>query len=119
MPHVWVVIPLFLCWPILLLILFGPPVFSGSKFWWAFVGPSFAILFVPQILLWSVRRRYTISYRQSVGRLCLQCGRSLRGLQDRGQCPECGSDYDIERDRKKWKDANISEEPANRSRLSK
>lgn len=52
-------------------------------------------------------RRISRDYNASGGRLCTECGHSLRGLADVGLCPECGHTYDIELDRLTWRDANI------------
>lgn len=49
---------------------------------------------------WNTRLR-----RQAVaadGRLCWECGYVLKGLPDRGECPECGTDYDAEDLRRRW-----------------
>jgi len=35
-------------------------------------------------------------------RICVACGYSLRGLPDRHQCPECGTEYEIETLAQQW-----------------
>lgn len=44
-----------------------------------------------------VRRAHSLSCE-----LCEHCAYHLRGLPTRHACPECGSDYDLDRTRAKW-----------------
>jgi len=41
--------------------------------------------------------------RQSSGSLCLRCGYDLRGLDDPGLCPECGREFQLQRDSATWR----------------
>ncbi len=36
-------------------------------------------------------------------KICLDCGYSLEGLDDSGQCPECGCDYEIQNVQATWR----------------
>lgn len=61
-------------------------------------------------------RRIRRAFKESGGRLCVQCGHSLAGLADTGVCPECGAQFDIERDRETWAAAGVIPEPGTRAR---
>ena len=52
----------------------------------------------PQLLERGVRRDLV----RSEGRMCTHCAHDLRGLEDRGVCPECGKEFDVEADRRRW-----------------
>lgn len=51
------------------------------------------------------RRRTRALLRESGYRMCLRCRHLLTGLPDSGNCPECGSKYDLDRQRAVWSDA--------------
>ena len=43
------------------------------------------------------RRRDRVA--RAEGRICLDCGFDLRGLETSGNCPECGAEFDAGRNR--------------------
>lgn len=50
-----------------------------------------------------MRRRYR-ALADRDWRVCRWCRFDLRGLPDKGKCPECGEDYSIDEVRQWWKD---------------
>lgn len=61
---------------------------------------------VPVVFVWPVWLLRTRSIRrgllESEGRLCTHCAYDVSTLAPSGTCPECGRDYDTEKDRPLW-----------------
>lgn len=68
-------------------------------------------LFVPFyfacFMAWRVQRRARVAYHKCQGRLCTACLYDLRGLGDRGTCPECQSPFDVVEDQHMWMRAQL------------
>lgn len=64
------------------------------------------IVAVPFVIirpLWMLRtRQIRRSLAESKGRLCTNCAYNVSRLPPAGICPECGSMYDIEKDKVLW-----------------
>lgn len=52
-------------------------------------------------------RRLRRLFVECDGKLCTECAHSLRGLEEQGNCPECGHWFNIDRDRLAWREAGI------------
>ncbi len=50
------------------------------------------------------KRRWIASMERDDWRRCPYCFFNLRGLDERGRCPECGEAYQIERVRELWRE---------------
>lgn len=68
-----------------------------------------APIVVPMVVISRAIRRLKRAYAASEGCLCTICEHNLRGLGEHGACPECGQPFDLERDRKAWKQAGIGD----------
>ncbi len=55
---------------------------------------------VPVFIFWT--RRLSARARREQGRVCWECGYVLTGLGDAGDCPECGTRYDVANLRRQW-----------------
>jgi hypothetical protein len=102
LPIGWVVVMLVLA-AVSLWTPYQPVRFLGVFQGWVVFVPQFITIGITAYKTRAVRR----AFAASGGRLCVRCGHDLSGLADTGRCPECGHDYDIELDRRAWKDAGI------------
>jgi hypothetical protein len=59
-------------------------------------------LFVPLWWLMLAERRIRRRLRENDYRLCPKCGHSLLGLEESGQCPECGRAFVVAAVRETW-----------------
>lgn len=85
--------------------------FAGSPPWPGLIVPVavFAPLFVSIAAVSMGMRRMKRAYAASEGRLCTGCTHNLQDLGESGACPECGRPFEIERDRRAWKQAGIGQ----------
>lgn len=79
-----------------------------------FLGMVFPLMFLLQGLGWILFIAVSVGWLIAGNRMrmrlararfqvCLNCGYSLRGLPERGCCPECGSEYELSRVRQVWR----------------
>jgi hypothetical protein len=66
-----------------------------------FIGGVVVCAGILAMFLPSFRRTRLVVARN--GRVCLNCGFELKGLDDRGTCPECGTEYDVERNLRRFR----------------
>ena len=62
-------------------------------------------LLAAAILSWIIATIMSRRARQADYARCLQCSRSLKGLKQHGNCPQCGTTYDLEQVTWAWKRA--------------
>jgi hypothetical protein len=90
----------------------GPIVFPGLRVWrnglsaveqvvWELIWTGLMFTGVLLTFLPGARRARFVAARN--GRVCLNCGFELKGLDDRGTCPECGTGYDVERNLRRFR----------------
>ena len=77
---------------------------SGSAwFWKAASGACLLFQGIMILGLWASMRRIRLAVAASGGRTCTACLQDLRGLGERGVCPECGRVFSLEVDRASWR----------------
>lgn len=92
-----------------------------------FIPPLAIVLAIGSILLFIIafvirQQRLVRRVAESDGFLCLNCQYDLHGLEDSGECPECGEDYqreDLERRWNLWLLGNTKNTKTLRSRLER
>ena len=75
---------------------------------WADLSHWFALGMMIPPLAWYIamdvwaEARVRRPFDAAEGRLCTECGYSLRGLGDDGDCPECGTAFHAWLDQRRW-----------------
>jgi hypothetical protein len=73
---------------------------SGAP--WLFLIVLLVATLISQLLLFRRMVALRRGLRAGDGRFCLGCGYHLDDLGDSGRCPECGTEFDITKVRRKW-----------------
>lgn len=81
------------------------PYWAGAAVPLVLFAPLFVSIAVVSVNMHRMKRAYTISQ----GCICTNCTHNITGLGETGSCPECNYTFDLERDRKAWKQAGVTQ----------